>query len=170
MENETKSILTRELVEEELRFYNKEDFRSSLAPCALFGLPVFLIVFACFCAIFAIVESIWARLLLYCLLCTVLSIPAKKTFLPLIKNWKEKKALERGDFCIVTRKLTKKSVNTNNHKSTELLHFSGFKEIEAWHEVFANAHEGDEFYLVHYRKQNSVKLAYPAKMYEYRER
>jgi hypothetical protein len=46
MENETKNTITREFVEEELRFYNKEDIRSNLAHFGLFGAPLLLVLFA----------------------------------------------------------------------------------------------------------------------------
>ena len=88
----------------------------------------------------------------------------------LINTLKEKKALDRGDFVIVTRKVTKKSTKTEYNKSLFFLHFDGFKEKEVWQNVFMLTSEGDEFYIVHYKKQDAIKLMYPAKTHEYKER
>ena len=171
MENETKNTITREFVEEELRFYNKEDIRSNLAHFGLFGAPLLLILFAGVCAVFANVESIWVGLLLCCLICAIMIFLIKKMLFPsLINALKEKKALDRGDFVIVTRRVTKKSTKTEYNKSLFFLHFDGFKEKEVWQNVFMLTSEGDEFYIVHYKKQDAIKLMYPAKTHEYKER
>jgi hypothetical protein len=91
-------------------------------------------------------------------------------FPSLINALKEKKALDRGDFVIVTRKVTKKSTKTEYNKSLFFLHFDGFKEKEVWQNVFMLTSEGDEFYIVHYKGSNQIKFFYPLKMYEYIEK
>ena len=58
------------------------------------------------------------------------------------------------------------------HKEYSFVDISSLskKEKEVWQNVFMLTSEGDEFYIVHYKKQDAIKLMYPAKTHEYKER
>ena len=52
----------------------------------------------------------------------------------------------------------------------EFLHFEGFKKIVVDHTIFQLTSRGDEFYIIRYQNKKAIKLLYPVKMYEYREK
>ena len=80
----------------------------------------------------------------------------------------ERKLLLRGDFEIVTRNVQYKSEKAVHSHTECFLHFSDFREASCIQTTFQLTSQGDEFYLVHYTGQDSVKLMFPAKTYEYR--
>jgi hypothetical protein len=170
MKKETKNIITREFIEKELRFFNTTETRSTIGLCgslSLFLLPLTLVAIYVICYI---IENIWLRLLLSALAAMFMNAALLVNAWKLRDLMKDKKALERGEFDVVTRKVITKSEKKTYGSTDEFLHFNDLKEVAVGHTVFQLASEGDEFYLVHYRKQDSIKLVYPSKMYEYKER
>lgn len=171
MKKETKNIITREFIEKELRFFNTADIRSTLVLCAIFLFLAAIIIIPSFFGIFGENVSLALRILLFLLVAIPTSAPFFICLFSLAISLKERKKLQRGDFEIVTRQLLYKSEELRNCNSTvELLHFSGFDKVSSGHTVFQLASAGDEFYIVHYKGKSTIKLFYPAAMYEYKER
>lgn len=170
MKKETKNIITREFIEKELRFFNTAETRSTIGLCgslSLFLLPLTLVAIYVICYI---IENIWLRLLLSALAAMFINAALLVNAWKLRNLMKDKKALERGEFDIVTRKVITKSERMDSHSTNEFLHFNDLKEVAVGHTVFQLACEGDEFYIVYYKNQDSIELLYPAVMYEYKER
>ncbi|MBE6577960.1 MAG: hypothetical protein E7653_07500 [Ruminococcaceae bacterium] len=169
MEKQTKNIITREWVEKELRFYNKADIRSTL-----FLMGVFFVLFIPLAAVAVsgvvqLVEKVWLEIVLSVLFAGFMYIPVWAHLFVLTKFLRERKLLLCGDFDIVTRAVSYKSEKLTRRNTEELLHFSGFKEISVGHTEYQLASQGDEFYIVHYKGSDAVKLLYSSKMYEYIE-
>ena len=170
MKKETKNIITREFIEKELRFFNTAETRSTVALCCSLSLILWPLTIGAIYILCAFFESIWLRLLLSVLVTAIINAALLINFWKLRNLRKLKKALDRGEFDIVTRKVITKSERMDSHSTNEFLHFNDLKEVAVGHTVFQLACEGDEFYIVYYKNQDSIELLYPAAMYEYKER
>ncbi len=169
MEKQTKNIITREWIENELRFYNSADIRSMLVLCGVMSLVFLPLTAASVCGLIVWLENIWLKVFSSFLIGVLLSAPVWGNLFSLRIILNERKLLLRGDFEIVTRKVQYK-IEKAVHSHTEcFLHFSDFREASCIQTTFQLTSQGDEFYLVHYTGQDSVKLMFPARTYEYRE-
>lgn len=173
MEKQTKNIITREWVTNELRFYNKADIKAGLVLFCMFALIVVLIVTPCVLAILSQSEDIFAEVITLIIPCLIIVIPAVMFLRGLCVAFSEKKLLNNGDFDIEVCELQykdEKMMGFGMRNLKEFLHFEGFKGVMVDHTQFQLATMGDEYYIVHYRNKKDIKLFYSLKMYEYRER
>ncbi len=168
MDKQTKNIISRECVEKELRFYNTADIRSILVLCgalSLFFLPLTIGIVYAICAL---IENILLKIVFSAIIGAITSAPIWINLLRLRGSLTERKLLKNGDFDIVIRDVRYKSKKIGRWHIEEYLHFDDFKKRSVEHATFELASQGDEFYLVHYKTKNSIKLIYSTKMYEYK--
>lgn len=170
MQKQTKNELTRELLEKELRFYNTADIRSTLlwgGILALFFVPITI-------GFVRWIPSQVNSAFLAAVLCiaggVLASYPVWVYVLSLARSLRERKMLSGGDFDVTVRALSYKSEKMVNQHLREYLHFEGFKAISVPHVMFQMASVDDEYYIVYYRTKNIIKLLYPTKIYEYKEK
>lgn len=168
MNKQTKNIISREWVAKELLFYNTADIRYALVLCgvfSLFFLPLTVLLIYSICSSY---ENVALEIFFSVILGTISSAPIWINILSLRKSFAERKMLKRGEFDVVTREVTDKSEKLIHRHLEEFLCFNDFKETTVDHTVFQLASVGDEFYIVHYKTKNTIKLLYPAKIYEYK--
>lgn len=169
MKKQTKNIITREFVENELRFYNKADIRSTLV---LYGtLSVFFVPLAAG-LIYGILSQAGypvLKIFLVAVIGGLFGFPVWCGIFLLCRSLKERKLLLNGEFEIEIHTVTHKKEKVVHKHIEEFLRFKGFKDVSVGHTVFQLASPGDEFYLIHYRSKKLIKLLYPTKMYEYKE-
>lgn len=169
MEKQTKNIITREWVEKELRFYNNADIKSTLVLCGALSLFFVPLTVGVIWGVVSLLENVWLRVFLSVLIGGIMSAPVWINLLSLRVSLEERKLLLSGDFDIVSREVLYKSEKTSQRHSDYLLHFEGFGDTSVTRTQYELASSGDEFYIVYYRSQNTVKQFYSAKMYEYKE-
>ena len=169
MARQTKNIITRELIKKELRFLATAQIRSFLFLSV--GLSPFCILFALF---FLFASRTIENLLFTLFTCIILSSPIWVSLWLAISALLERKAIDRGEFDVVTKPLYCKSedlIYRHRHMHLEEnLNFGGFEKISVNHTEFELASPGDDYYIVHYRNKNTIKLLYSSKRYEYREK
>ena len=169
LEKQTKNIITREWVEKELRFYNTADIRYFsvlVIIMAVFFVPLTVgsVVYLCsWC------ESMLINILFAVFVGAVFSSPVLALLFMLILRLNERKLLNRGDFEITKSWVLYKSERTRSRHSEMLLHFPRFKEAVVDAISYELAEPGDEYYIVHYKSQKTIRFFYPTKRYEYKE-
>lgn len=167
MEKQTKNIITRELIEKELRFYNTADIKSALVmlgPVSLFFLPITVgFMYGILSSIK--IENILFKVVLALLVGSITSSPIWLYLVSLRTALAERRLLLRGEFDVVVREVLYKSEKIVHRHTEEFLHFNDFKEISVDHTTFQLASQGDIFYIVHYKSKNYIKLLYSDKMY-----
>ena len=173
MGKETKNVITRETVKEELLFYNTADIRTILVICIpllLLCIPIFIAVYY---AIFLLKEDMWLKIVLSVFLVITACLPISYPVLLLAKSLIERKRIKQDEFYIVNRQLLYKSEKIKHGfqhgRYEELLHFKDFKEFAVEHIIYQLSSGGEDFYIVYFNGSKSIERVYPAKMYEYRE-
>ena len=168
MPKPTKNILTLSYVENELRFYNTADIRSTLVlgtVLTLFFLPLTVLTIL-------LIQTVIDTPLLSIPLCLffglLLSSPCWLHVRILAKHLQEKKQLQRGEFEVEIRKVGYKSEKIVARHTEQFLSFEGFRDISVNSTTYALADYGDVFYLVHYRGKNEIKLLFSEKAYEWK--
>ena len=171
MEKQTKNILTREWVEEELRFYNRAGIRSNLR-LLLILTPIFLPIAVLLInqyvkwfdfpgpfALVAVFITLWITFPIWIPICL------------LAGHLYEKRLLDRGDFEITESWLSEKAerrvIREFDRRIQLQLSFPGFKWADVSHVIYELATPGDKYYVIHYKNKRKVKFCYPADMYEY---
>ena len=169
MEKYTKNVITREFIEKELRFYNTADIRSALVMCVtilpLMGILTAVIVY------FALKLDVvmWFKIAFSVFWGVISSSPVWILLLSVIISLNERRLLNHGDFDIVVCEVQYKYEKRVHRHMEKFFHFNKFKEISVANVVFDLASQGDEFYVVHYKKHKTVKQLYPLKLYEFKE-
>ena len=169
MEKQTKNILTRESIEKELRSYNTADIRSTLALCAALSLLFIPLTVGAVYGIFALLKNTLLKILLSVLIGGLTSAPIWINLLALIRNLRERKLLQNGDYNILVCGVQYKDEKPVHRHTEKFLHFNGFEEVLVENVNYDIVSQGDEFYIVHYKGHTTIKLLYSLKMYEYRE-
>lgn len=160
MKKETKNILTREWVANELLAVNKEHLFT-------------MYTFGSFCFIFF-------SLLTALAISTTLSLPYKIAggivfgsiplllILDLIHLLVQRMLITHGDFEITTEALLYKSKNpwARRHEYDDVLHFRNFRKFGVHITSYTLATPGDTYYVVHYKNSNRILKIYPTKAYE----
>ena len=166
MENQTKNIITREMIERELWFYNKATVKTLLVTCvpaSLFMIPLSIILAS---VTLSDIYNIVAKIFFALFFCALGTFPIWLNLIVLRETLSQRKKLLRGEFDIVTRELLYKDEELVNRNIREYLHFSGFNGITVGHTTYQLASEGDTFYIVHYKASKNIQLLYPAKSYK----
>lgn len=161
MNKQTKSIITRESIQNDLRFQNTAEIRGAvysgfMLVFVYLPLIIFLIVISEMISVqlFLTVLLVLSPIILYAVyLYTVLS---------------QRKKIADGEFMVVTAELSYKSETIINRRHVELLHFAGFRKCSVNHTIFQLADAGDEYYLVHFPDKTDIALLYPTEQYEYK--
>ncbi|MBO5939116.1 MAG: hypothetical protein J6Q82_06420 [Clostridia bacterium] len=168
MEKQTKNIITRSFVKDQLRFYNTADIRSTLILCVALSVFFLPLTIASIWATVTLLKNIFLKIILSILVGALLSAPIWSNLPSLYRSLNERKLLNNDDFDIVTRTVLYKSEKMVYRHMGKFLHFQGFNEIAVNYTIFQQTTEGDAFYIVHYRTQKNIKLLYFSKMYEYK--
>ena len=163
MKKQTKNIITREKIENDLLFSNTASIKHT-AVClaavvlAFGGIGLFMLALSYEAAIFTFsVAGI--------IICVFLVMFARILI--------DRKHLKNGDVEIVVRHLLYKDEKLirsgRSHRLQEMFHFEGFDEVWANHTEYQLASMDDEFYIVHYKGSKAARMVFPLKMYEYKE-
>ena len=169
MEKQTKNLITRAFVEEELRFNNTATIRYALVICAV-SLPLFVpIAILVAGASASYIAHPILRVFLSVTLGGFIGVGAWIPLIVLLISLLKYRRTKKGAFSIVTCTLNHKRERMVHRHVEEVLGFDGFKEIAVGHTQFQLATPGDVFYVVHYHGKRSIELCYSSKMYEYRE-
>ncbi len=169
MEKQMKNVIAREFIEKELRFYNTADIRSTLGLCGGLSLLFVPLTIGVVYGFFALLENIWLKILLSVLVGALISAPIWVNLLSLKTSLAERKLLQNGDFDIEVCKVQYKDEKPVQRHTEKFLHFDGFKEVSVGNVNYDLVSQGDEFYIVHYKGNTTIKLLYSLKMYDYRE-
>lgn len=169
MKKQTKNIITRNWVAGELRFYNKADIRTTVA--TFFILAFMILIVGGLIAMVYTAES--HHTLFEVISAVILILIALTPFVALAIGFigciVEGKMLERGEFEITKTYITDKTEHMTRRHIIRYLHFLGFKKISVGRSVYEDSAYGDEYYIIHYKGKNTIKLFYPVTIYEYKE-
>ena len=169
MEKHTKTAITREIIEKELRFYNTADIRSTLVLCGGLSLLFVPLTVGFVYGFFALLGNIWLKILLSVFVGGLASAPVWMNLLSLKTSLTERKLLKNGEFDIVVCEVQYKEEKPVHRHTEKYLHFDGFKVVTVGNVDYDPVSQGDEFYIVHFRGHTTVKLLYSLKMYNYTE-
>ncbi len=166
---QTKNPLTRQEIERELYALNKADIRAAavmLGVTILVLAPIAVIItlvtvgetghFAIKAAIIIITDGL-------CL------APVVVMSIGVIHAFTDRKLLQNGGFDIVTRELQSKEEKIVGRHVERFFHFQGFHPTTVGTTTYQLADQGDEYYIVHYKRKHFIKLLYSAKMYDLKE-
>ena len=166
MEKQTKNVITREFIEKELCFYNSADVRSAFTLCvglSLLFVPLTVVIVYGLCHL---LQSVFWKIVLSILIGILTSAPVWVNILSLAKRLKERKLLRNGDFVISVCRVQYKDEKAVQQHTEKFLHFVGFKEISVGNVIFDLTANGDEFYVIHYKGNTTIKLLYSLKTHE----
>ena len=174
MERESKQIITREWVENELRFYNTADIKYLTVNLFSLGLVLGLLIYLALLLGWSVTASLWLKIVPTCLLGGVYLIIMGSLLAQLIEHLMERRALKKGNFDIVVRQVQYKTEklrrNTRGLAMDEYLVFDQFGAIEVSHDEYYRTNAGDDFYMVvYYLPKPKVRLRYSKRSYQYRE-
>ena len=174
MERQTKNIITRAWVENELWFYNTADIKSItvtfLSLTVALGLPIYLLMLLAW----IVLDAFWMKITLLC----VFGGPAAFLLLfliyELIRKLVDRHALKKGRFDIVVRtvryKREKHILRRGSYRMAYMLAFEEFGEIEVESTEYHLTEAGDQFYMaVYYAPRARVRLWYPCRTHRYVE-
>ena len=163
MGKQTKNIITREKIENDLLFSNTATLKYT-AVCfaalmlAFLGIGLFILALSYAAAIFTFAIA--------GIIICVFVVMFARIFM-------ERRHLKNGDVEIVIRHLLYKDERLvrvgKSRRMQEMFHFAGFEEVWANHTEYQLATMDDEFYIVYYKGSKTVKMLFPLKMYEYKE-
>ena len=163
MGKQTKNIITREKIENDLLFSNTATLKYT-AVCfaalmlAFGGIGLFMLALSYGAAIFTFAIA--------GIIICVFAVMFARIFI-------ERRHLKNGDVEIVIRHLLYKDERLvrvgKSSRMQEMFHFEGFDEVWANHTEYQLATMDDEFYIVYYKGSKTVKMLFPLKMYEYKE-
>ena len=170
MEKTTKEIITREFIENELRFLNRASIRAGLAltaSTALISIPITAMLLW-----FAVSSHVILGFKIF--LCIFSILVGCSPMLPGVLFWirtlSQVRLLGQGAYDVSLQELSYKCEKYVRRHYKEVLCFSGFEDVEVGHTAYQLASAGDAYYLVTYRtRRKETQLLYAAKMYEYRE-
>jgi len=173
MKKQTKNIITRQGIEKKLY----SDNQASLKHTALFFF-VMLVVCGVASTIFIVagfeVENLVIDIISV-IFAAMVTVPAWVMLAGFVKDLIERKHLKNGDVEIVTLPLLYETEETRYTRRTRTeykqykFHFAGFDAHLVSSEQSERFTMGDEFYIVYYKGSKKIKMAYPLKMYEYKE-
>ena len=168
--DETKNIITREIIEKELKFLNKADIRSSLVLIAVMTLifvPLSIIPIYIFFSVGGKTILLGSCCFLFFL---VFLLPIFLNLIPLVKAINEAHLLKKGDWFVDIDEVRYKTEELEYKHPIDVLYFYRYERVVSGGAEFQLASQDDAFYLVIYKKKKPrVVLHYSQKMYEYQE-
>lgn len=172
MQKQTKNIITRDYVKNELLFRNKATLRSALLVSIVTSLVFIPLAWITVPGALSVLRDGIFKFVFGFLYCVVLGTPVWILICGVCRYLFEIRAIKTGCFEITVRRLTlkeEKLVNYGrNSRLEEHLHFNGFHSVEVGHTAFQLATEGDDYYIIHYSKKKQIELVYSTKTYEYK--
>ena len=176
MDWESKKIITREWVENELRFYNAADIKYLTVNLFSLGLALGVLTYLFLLLTWSYFDSLWAKLLMSGPLAFLILFIVFSILWQLIEKLRERRALKKGNFDVVLRTVqykTEKGVWRRGRRRLQLeeyLVFDQFGAVEVDHDEYYRTNAGDEFYMaVYYLPKPKVRLRYAARSYQYKE-
>jgi hypothetical protein len=178
VERESKQIITREWVENELRFYNTADIKYLTVNLFSLGLVLGLLIYLALLLGWSVTASLWLKIVPTCLLGGVYLIIMGSLLAQLIEHLMERRALKKGNFDVVVRQVQYKTEKLDHRYAArhhhlrleEYLVFDQFGAIKVDHDEYSRTSAGDEFYMVvYYLPKPKVRLRYSKRSYQYRE-
>jgi hypothetical protein len=169
MEKQTKNIITREEIEQDLLFNNTASIKHT-AVC----LAAVVLVWGVISAIFlSLLPSgfLWLDVIIWVFFIGIVGAPVWAISAMLIKALIERKHLKNGELEIVVRPLLYKEEKMvrGSDNFEKVFHFKDFEEVLADSTHYQLSIPGDVFYIVHYRGSRDAKFVFPLKLYEYKE-
>lgn len=165
MEKETKNVLTREILKKDLKKLQKDQIIITViffAAILIVWLPIILL------GLTDIEDALflWLVLLIFGLFCFALAI------FNLISVKRAFRLIENGDFSViketVSAKVSGERISRRHHE--DVLYFGHYGRYIPTRTVFRLSSVDDKFYLVILGgRKKTIALAYPCKMYEYKE-
>ena len=171
MANPTKNLITRELVEKELRVLNRKDIRWALA--LFLGTAPFSLLLATGLALrilsLELLSSLTVQTLIaifvWCFVASPFLLLASVVFHAL----SERRLLKKGRFEVSVLPLSYKQEQSVHRHLEEQLVFRGFHPFAADSVIYLMTDAGEKCYLVHYPGKKDIKLVYPLSMYDYKD-
>lgn len=178
MERESKQIITREWVENELRFYNTADIKYLTVNLITLSLALGVPTYFCLLLTWSCFDSLWAKLLMSGPLAFLVLFIVFSILWQLIGKLRERRALKKGNFDVVLRTVQYKTEKVKYRyfgrrhrlRLEEYLVFDQFGAVEVDHDEYYRTNAGDDFYMVvYYLPKPKVRLRYSKRSYQYRE-
>ena len=176
MDWESKKIITREWVENELRFYNTADIKYLSVNLITLSLALGVPIYLCLLLAWSCLDFLWARLLILGFFGGIFLLFVFLIGHQLFEALMERRALKKGNFDVVLRTVqykTEKGVWRRGRRRLQLeeyLVFDQFGAVEVDHDEYYRTNAGDEFYMaVYYLPKPKVRLRYAARSYQYKE-
>lgn len=169
MKKEIKNIITRDLIKNELVFYNSADIRSTVVLILLIALACVPVTFYISFFVSWDGEGRWLEIILFVIVCVIINLPLCGLLWGLKGCLKTRKKLKKDEFNIVICKVQykdEKIVYPYSKRFQKLLHFEGFKQCVVSNFYFEFFSPGDEFYIVHYKNDKNIEMLYPVKLYD----
>ena len=169
MSAQSRNMITRKQIEEELYFLSSADIKATSVLCLclsiFFGPLTFGILY------FIITESgdISLKIGLSIPLGLLFSAPIWGNLISLAKHLAKRHLLKKGLFEVKILPVSDKWESSRNRGTVRLLEFPNLKEIAVSSTTYSLASWGDEFYVVHYQGKDKIELLYSLKTHEYRE-
>jgi len=168
MENQKKTLLTRDIVARDMRKLNEERIHGdvSFLLLGLLASPIFVGLVYLICSM---QELVWLKVIFLVMIVAPLVFPLLNEIFSLFKDFRDRKRIARGEFDIVKRGLAYKSEEYRTRYGSRgghlehYMHFKGFKKY-ASRADYASA--GDVYYIVHYKNNDKIELLYAADKYE----
>ena len=178
MDRDSKKIITREWVENELRFYNTADIKYLSVNLITLGLALGVPIYLFLLLGWSVCDFLWINIVLTCFFGGIFLIFVGAMLGQLIEHLMERRALNKGNFDVVLRTMQYKTEKVKYRyfgrrhrlRLKEYLVFDQFGAIEVSHDEYYRTSAGDEFYMaVYYLPKPKVRLRYSARSYQYKE-
>jgi hypothetical protein len=178
VERDPKQIITREWVENELRFYNTADIKYLTVNLFSLGLALGVPIYLFLLLGWSVCDFLWLNIVLTCFFGGIFLIFVGAMLGQLIEHLMERRALKKGNFDVVVRQVQYKTEKLDHRYAArhhhlrleEYLVFDQFGAIKVDHDEYSRTSAGDEFYMVvYYLPKPKVRLRYSKRSYQYRE-
>lgn len=170
-DKQTKNIVTRKQLEEDLLFTATADVRYLTVVSATFSLLMLFFGLGLSLMILLPCDSAfeWGALVFSCLL--VGGAPCA-LWINVLHRIQQRRRIQNGEFEVTAAPLLYKAeravVTRRRMTLIEELHFEGFDPFQPTHTVYQLADASDVFYLVHMKGSKCIMRAYFGEMYEYK--
>lgn len=169
MENQKKTLLTRDIVARDLSDRNKERFRDNSMFLAVWLLAIPIAFGIGYLISTASSDHPWLSVTLSLVFTVPFWFPIISILISLLRAVAERRKINNGEFDIVRRGLAYKSEEYRGRFGSRgghleyYIHFKGFKKY-ASRADYTSA--GDVYYIVHYKNNDKIELLYSADNYE----
>ena len=174
MEKQTKNILTKKIIADELRFILDANRRAGIrllicvSPiCIAFALLMLWVSVNAF-------NSLAPKIILGIIFISAPLLPVLLFIYMIYDGIRSTKLVDNGRYTIITKEL---SYKTEEYRSrgrggdhfARLLHFPDFAPIEVSNTTYQLASNDDVFYFVMFNNERQPRLFYNSKMYEFKD-